>query len=336
MRCGITETIFAHRSRPELRMVRTRVFMCSDVHGSERCFRKFVNSAKFYNAQVLILGGDVTGKIVVPITKQPDDTYKCDYGGEQFILNSQEEVDKTVKDIRDSGYYPYFAEPNEVEELSVKPELVHQLFIKLMKESLQGWFKLAEERLKGTGVRCYVSPGNDDFFEIDETLNSSSYVVNPEEKVVDIDGEHEMITLGYANHTPWNSPREVDEEVLEQKIEKMASQVKNMKKAIFNLHVPPIDSLIDQAPKLDQKFKPVISGGTLVIISAGSTAVRKSIEKHQPLVGMHGHIHESRGAVKIGNTMCFNPGSEYNSGVLRGLLCDLENDQIKSYMLTSG
>ncbi|MBI3023257.1 MAG: metallophosphoesterase [Thaumarchaeota archaeon] len=318
-------------------MVRTRIFMCTDLHGSDRCFRKLTNAARLYEARVLVLGGDITGKVLVPVVRQPDGTYKCDYGGEHLVLKSNDELDKTINNIRDSGYYPYVTEPKEVEELSAKPELVHQLFIKLMKESLEGWLKLAEERLKSPlKIRLFISPGNDDYFEIDEVLNSSTFVINPEEKVVDIDGEHEMITLGYTNHTPWNSPREVDEEVLEQKIEKMASQVKDMKKAIFNLHVPPIDTLIDQAPKLDANFKPVVSGGTLVMISAGSSAVRSSIEKYQPLVGMHGHIHESRGTVKIGRTMCFNPGSEYNSGILRGLLCDLEGDSMKSYLLTSG
>jgi Icc-related predicted phosphoesterase len=245
-------------------------------------------------------------------------------------------VNETVKNIKDSGFYPHLTEPKEVEELSAKPELVHELFKKLMKESIEGWMKLAEERLKGTGIKCYVSPGNDDFFEIDEALDGATYVINPEEKTVFIDDEHEMITLGYANHTPWNSPREVDEDVLQQKIDRMTAQVKNMKTTLFNLHVPPINTVIDQAPKLDANLKPVISGGNIQMTSAGSTAVRASIEKYQPLAGIHGHIHESRGMVKIGQTMCFNPGSEYNSGILKGLLCDVEKDKVKSYMLTSG
>jgi len=223
-----------------------------------------------------------------------------------------------------------------VDELYSRSELIHLLFLKLMKETLRDWLKLAEERLRGTGISCYISPGNDDFFEIDEDLNSSSYVINPEEKVVYIDDEHEMITLGSTNHTPWNSPREVDEDVLQQKIDRMVSEVKDIKRSVFNIHVPPIDTLIDQAPKLDENFKPVISGGSLVMISAGSSAVRKSIERYQPLIAIHGHIHESRGMIKIGKTMCFNPGSEYSSGVLKGLLCDLEDNSIRSYMLTSG
>jgi len=317
-------------------LARSRLFFVTDVHGSDRCFRKFINAGKFYNVGVLVLGGDITGKMIVPVIRRPDGVYTCEYGGTQYTLRSQDQLNETVKAIKDSGFYPYTTNPQEFEELSAKPELVNRLFKKLMKESVEGWMKLAEERLKGTGISCYISPGNDDFFDIDEALNSATYVINPEEKVLQIDSEHEMITLGYTNHTPWNSPREVDEDVLQQKIDGMAAEVKEMKKALFNLHVPPIDTVIDQAPKLDSNLKPVISGGSIAMISAGSKAVRSSIERYQPLAGIHGHIHEARGVVKIGRTTCFNPGSEYNSGILKGLLLDVEKDQIKSYVLTSG
>jgi Icc-related predicted phosphoesterase len=317
-------------------LTKTRLFFVTDVHGSDRCFRKFVNAGKFYSANVLILGGDITGKMIVPLVAQPDGTRTCEYAGVDHTLRSQGEVEEMVKGIRDSGYYPYFAERSEMQELSARPDLIHQLFRKVMKESIAGWMKLADERLKGTGIRCYVSPGNDDFFDIDEVLDSAEYVVNPEEKVVEIDGEHEMITLGTTNHTPWKSPREVDEDVLRGKIEKMTSRVNDMRKCIFNIHVPPIDTPIDQAPKLDATLKPVMSTGGMILISAGSTAVRASIEEHQPLIGLHGHIHESKGIASIGRTQCFNPGSDYNSGVLKGLICDLEGEKIKSYMFVSG
>ena len=317
-------------------MAGTKVYFVTDVHGSERCFRKFVNAGKFYGVNVLVLGGDITGKMIVPFVKQADGTFMCNYGGEEITLKSQEETDKMIKKVKDSGYYPFLTDPKEIEELKASKVLVDNLFERLMKESVQQWVNLAEERLKGTGIMCYISPGNDDSFAIDEALDSSEYVVNPEEKVVDIGSGHEMITMGHTNHTPWKSPREVDESVLTEKIEKMASQVKNMKSAVFNLHVPPINTIIDQAPLLDATLKPVVSGGQILMTSAGSTAVRESIEKYQPLAGIHGHIHESRGIVKIGRTLCFNPGSEYNSGILRGLLCELEGDAVKRYVLTSG
>jgi Icc-related predicted phosphoesterase len=190
--------------------------------------------------------------------------------------------------------------------------------------------------LTGTGIKCFVSPGNDDFFEIDAVLSSGKHVADPEGRVVTIDGKHEMVTLGYANRTPWNSPREVDEGALQQKIDGLAEKVKRMEMAIFNLHVPPINTTIDQAPKLDENLKPIVSGGSPVMISAGSPAVRRSIERYQPLLGLHGHIHESRGMVKIGRTMCFNPGSEYGAGILDGVLCEIDGDAIQSYLLTAG
>ena len=36
------------------------IFFSSDVHGSEKCWMKFVNAAKFYGAQALVMGGDIT------------------------------------------------------------------------------------------------------------------------------------------------------------------------------------------------------------------------------------------------------------------------------------
>lgn len=314
----------------------TRLYFVTDVHGSDRCFRKFLNAGKFYNATVLVLGGDITGKMIIPIVRLQNGTFQSSYGGSELTLKSAEEVDSLAKSIRDSGYYPYVAEQKDVQELMANNESVHKLFKRLMVESIQKWMTLAEERLKGTDISCFISPGNDDIFEIDEVLNSSSYVINPEAKIVSIDGDHEMITLGYTNHTPWNSPREVDENVLESKIEAMASGLKDPSKAIWNIHVPPIDTPIDQAPKLDANLKPVITGGQMAMTSAGSIATRRSIEKYQPLVGIHGHIHESKGVVKIGRTTCFNPGSEYGEGVLKGLVCNLEDGKVRSFLLTSG
>jgi uncharacterized protein len=317
-------------------MTRTRIFFVTDVHGSDKCFRKFVNAGKFYNANVLINGGDIAAKLIVPFVKVSDGGYTCKYAGQEYTLKSKEKLDEMVKNIGDLGCYTYVVEPGELAEISASKERQDALFLQLMKESLERWMRLAEERLKGTGIKCYISPGNDDPFEIDEILNSSDYVVNPEEKVVTIDGEHEMLTLGTANRTPWDTPREADEDVLQQKIDKMATQVKEMKKAIFNFHVPPIDTVLDKAPKLDGNLKQVVSSGHVVMISAGSTAVRRSIEKYQPLMGLHGHIHESGGTTKIGRTMCFNPGSEYSSGRLTGFLGEVEGESIKSHQLISG
>jgi Icc-related predicted phosphoesterase len=69
---------------------------------------------------------------------------------------------------------------------------------------------------------------------------------------------------------------------------------------------------------------------------AGSTAVREAIEELQPLVGLHGHIHEGRGETKIGRTLCLNPGSVYSEGVLNGVLLTLADGQVRDYQFTQG
>jgi uncharacterized protein len=320
----------------ESERVKTKIFFVSDVHGSDRCFRKFVNAGKFYGVNVLILGGDVTGKAIVPMVRMADGMVRVGEGSANLTLKSQSEIEVVRKRVADAGNYPYAADSKEFEELASEPELVVGLFKRLMMERLRSWIALADDRLAGTEVKCYISPGNDDFFEIDEVLSSGRHVVNPEGTVVEVDGQHEMITLGYTNRTPWNTPREVDEDVLKKKIDAMAENVREMPDAIFNIHVPPVGTPIDQAPKLDKDLKPVVSGGEVLMASAGSSAVRDSIEKYQPLVGLHGHIHESRGMVKIGRTMCFNPGSEYGSGILKGVICELDGSVVRSYLLTSG
>jgi Icc-related predicted phosphoesterase len=317
-------------------VAKSRVYFITDVHGSNRCFKKFLNAASFYKADVIVLGGDITGKVMIPIIEQGDGTFRCSYQGTDLILRSKEEVEELEKKAADSGSYTAQVSPPEFKELEANPAKVTELFRELMVDRLREWIALAEQRLGKTPVKCYISPGNDDVFDVDTILSSSSYVLNPEGRVVDIDGQHEMITLGYTNHTPWHSPREVDEDILAQKISAMTDNVRDMKSAIFNIHVPPIDTLIDQAPQIDQNLKIVLKAGTVQIISAGSSACRAAIKKYQPMLGLHGHIHESRGVVKIGRTLCANPGSEYGEGILRGFLCEIDGEKIKSYLLTSG
>jgi uncharacterized protein len=316
-------------------VARSRIYFVTDVHGSSRCFRKFLNAAKFYKADVLILGGDITGKVMTPIV-EIDGKFSCTYQGAGLEMSNGDEVEAFRKKAAESGTYTHLVSQSEFRELEADPGKVKDLFKQLMVERVREWVSLAEERLGKTSVKCFISPGNDDISEIDPALSSSTYVVNPEERVVEVDGEHEMITLGTTNHTPWNSPREVDEDVLAKKISDMADQVRTMKSSIFNIHVPPIDTPIDKAPRVDESLKIVVKAGNVEMISAGSTACRAAITKYQPMLGLHGHIHESRGVVKLGRTMCANPGSEYTEGILRGFLADLEGDKVKSHLLTSG
>ena len=313
----------------------TRLFFVTDVHGSDRCFRKFLNAAKVYKADALILGGDITGKMLVPIVEQGDGSYALTLFGESRRIGKSQ-LEETQKSIADAGQYYYVTNPSEIEELNSSQAKMEKVFNDRIIETLRSWLNLAEERLSGTEVKCYISPGNDDKLEIDGLLVDSGHIVNPENRIVHLDGGYEMITLGTANHTPWNSPREVTEEELGAMIERLASGLARPETSVFNLHVPPADTELDKAPAVDAEFRYVKDGLTVKMIHAGSTAVKASIERHQPLLGLHGHIHESRGFVKIGRTLCLNPGSEYADGILRGALVNLEKDRVKTFILTSG
>jgi Icc-related predicted phosphoesterase len=317
-------------------MARSKIFFATDVHGSERTFLKFVGAAKFYDVKTLILAGDLTGKMIVPIVSQQDGTHRCTFLGSDVVVKNEKELTDLEKNIRHNGLYPFRTNEDGVKALSEDPRKVDQLFSQLMVESVRRWIKLAEERLKPLGVRCYISPGNDDRFDIDSALGSSDFVLNPEEKIIELDG-YEMVTVGYSNITPFDSPRELNEDKLYDRIENLVSHVGNSQNSIFNFHCPPFNTKIDQAPQLDKDLRPIVSPvGGFEMVPVGSVAVRKIIEKHQPLLGLHGHVHESSGVERIGRTLCINPGSQYADGILRGALVTLKDGKVENYLLTRG
>ena len=313
-----------------------RIFFTSDLHGSEKCYKKFINAARIYKANVLVVGGDLTGKRIVPIVKQADKTYKMRFLGEDLLLKNEGELEKAKKQIKSVGYYVHVADESEIQALREDEEKLQERFAESMTETIANWVRFAEEKLKGSGVKVYMMPGNDDDYSIDPLLEGHDAVVNPNDKIVLIN-DHEMLSLGYANMTPWRCPRDITEDELASKIEGLASKVSRMDRAIFNIHVPPYKTTIDLAPELDEKLRPKAAGGGGVIMgNVGSTAVRNAIEKHQPLLGLHGHIHDSKGMCRIARTLCLNPGSEYIDGVLRGVIVDLDENKVRDYLFTSG
>ena len=312
-----------------------RLYFTTDIHGSDICFRKFINSAKFYKAEVLILGGDITGKLIMPLVSDSSGNYVFNWHGEEHRVSGTE-LANAQKQLRNAGYYTATLTPEEVALLNTDQSYVEELFSRLACESITRWMALAEERLSGTGVECYISPGNDDPLAIDTILNQGGLVVNPEERVVTLRGEWEMISFGTTNITPWNSPREIPEDLLEDRLDALAKQVKNQAKAIYNIHVPPYNNSIDRAPKLDRNLKPIVIPGGVEMAHVGSTAVSNVIKRYQPMLALHGHIHESRGNVKVGRTLCINPGSEYGEGVLRGVLVQVGKKGVEDFLLTSG
>lgn len=312
-----------------------RIFFASDIHGSERCFRKFLNAAKVYQVDALLMGGDITGKLIVPIVETGGGWCNFEWLGTSYTLQA-DALAEHIRQIRMSGAYAYLTNPDEMRQLEENPLQVKDVFRRTLKASLSEWLALAEERLSGSGIECYITPGNDDDLALDEAFIGQNAVCNPEGKIVHIRGEIEMISTGYSNITPWNSPREMEEDALYAIIQSMAQGLTNPQRAIFNFHCPPRDVGLDIAARLDKSLKPIAGIGGVAMGPVGSSAVLKAIQTYHPMLGLHGHVHESRGVVRVGKTLCVNPGSEYTEGILRGCLVLIDKKGVRDYLLTSG
>jgi Icc-related predicted phosphoesterase len=305
------------------------LYYASDIHGSDLLWRKFLGASAFYGADAAVLGGDLLGKAIVPIERRGNGTYRLTFLGAERVIK-EDELAETESSIRFNGFYPWVAAAEEIERRRTDQEAV---FEEVARQELRRWIELAEQRANGS--RPYVIAGNDDPWYVDDLLSSSGGIVFCDDRVVRV-GEHEMISLSYSNRTPWNSPRELDEEDLFAHLRALADRLERPETAIFNLHVPPYDSGLDRAPKLKRDLTPVYSAGKPVEIPVGSTAVRRLIEEVQPLLALHGHIHESRGETRIGRTLALNSGSEYNTGRLHGVVVRLGLDQAISHQFVVG
>jgi Icc-related predicted phosphoesterase len=319
-----------------LALSKTRLFFVTDIHGSDRLFLKFVNAGRVYKANVLVLGGDITGKTVTPIFDQGG-SWKAQYVGTWREARTENELSDLERNIRELGSYPYRTTETEWEKLRQNEASMENVFIQVMTASVRRWAQIAEERLKPTETKIIINTGNDDLAEAGDILAQSDYVIYPNERIIPIDDKHEMPSISFSNMTPWKCPGDLSEEELLSKLEKTTSSLTDPENSIFNFHCPPYDTQIDLAPKLDENLRPILTpGGEPDMGHAGSTSVRQMIQRLQPLAGLHGHIHESRGLSKIGRTPCFNPGSEYATGVLRGLILNLSDKKLDNYVFTEG
>ena len=308
-----------------------RIFFVTDIHGSNLCYRKFLNALKAYNVDVGILLGDLTGKVLIPLVEKSGGGWETTLMGSHTEVSTQEELEKLKKTIELMGYYWVHLNRDEFHSYKDNQQELDRLFNSLMVQRLKEWIALADERLKGTTYKVYMAPGNDDHFEVDQIIEDSAVIVNCNNRNVLV-GDHEMVTFSWANPTPWNTPREKPDEELEPMLEELVSKVKDKSNAIFNFHAPPYGFALDLAPELTKDLVQAADRK----IHVGSRAVAKMIEKYQPLIGLHGHIHESRGAQKIKRTLIVNPGSEYSECILKGALIVLEKGKVKDYVFTSG
>ncbi|HET8814706.1 MAG TPA: hypothetical protein VFM51_07090 [Solirubrobacterales bacterium] len=314
---------------------RTRLFYAGDVHGSRVCWKKFINAATHYPADVLVMGGDLCGKGLVPIVREGDGSYVARVIGERRVAHTAEELDLMQRAISTNGMYALIVDPDEAQVLAEDTARREEAFERALLDELRLWVELADERLAGTETRAYVIPGNDDPWSVDEVLDSGRSVVACDETVQRV-GPHELLSFGYSNRTPWQTPRELDEDEIYDRLEQLVVQLEEPSRAIFNIHVPPYESSLDIAYEVDEELRYVTKGGRPHEVPTGSSAVRQIIEESQPLLSLHGHIHESKGVAKIGRTVAINPGSDYGSGHLDGCLIHLEPDRVVNHYLVSG
>jgi len=313
----------------------TKVFFATDIHGSETCWRKFLNSGKHYEANIMILGGDMTGKALVPIVEEGKGRWHATLLENRRDFESEDEVKEFEDSVKRRGYYPFRTDPDRMSELESDEDLREKLFHKEMLGTVERWMQMADEKLEGTGIECFVSPGNDDQFEVDEIISSAKRVQLAEGKVVEF-GDFQMISTGWSNRTPWDTYREEDEDDLAERLRKMTSQVTaSPENTIYNFHCPPYGTGLDDAPEIDENMRPKHGGRSLIPV--GSKAVREAIEEGQPTLALHGHIHEAKGNTRIGNTLCINPGSSYEQGQLLGAVVNLDGGKkVKRFVLTTG
>ena len=96
---------------------RSRLYFVSDVHGSGKCFRKFLNGGPIYQADAMVLGGDLAGKAIQAITRAPGGRFKFDFRGASYDLEDGDELRAVEQLVGDHGYYPYREEPGELTEM---------------------------------------------------------------------------------------------------------------------------------------------------------------------------------------------------------------------------
>jgi Icc-related predicted phosphoesterase len=313
-----------------------RLYYASDIHGSEKLWRKFLNAASFYEVDVLIMGGDLTGKVMVPLVERKPGVWFAHVFGKDQQVQGEQSAAELERRIRFNGFYPIRCDEDAYARLQSDEAHRDTVFKGLMRAELERWMEIAAEKLRNSGVRCFVMPGNDDEWDIDDVLESApAPIESVEGRVTSFDGI-EMISSAWTNPTPWDSPRELPEDELLDHLEKLVARLDGRAPAIFNLHCPPYDSGLDVAPELTPDLRIVTEGGEPKLIPVGSTAVRTLVERHRPLLALHGHIHESRAAATIGSTLCINPGSAYGDGVLDGVTVDINGGRVTSYQLVSG
>ena len=236
----------------------TRIFYATDVHGSERTWRKFLNAGSFYGADILVMGGDVMGKLTIPIIRETGGRHRATIGGRVEHLETAADVEAAKERIGFLGMYHTTMDEDEYLAMQGDAGAIERLFVQLATERLVRWIDLAESKLAGTGIRCYATGGNDDVPEVMAAMDrpDTRAFVACEDRVVPIDDEHVMVSMPYVNPTPWHTPREAPEAELASRIDAAAGNLSDYGQAIFNFHAPP--RIRRSTPALSSTGRPIL------------------------------------------------------------------------------
>ncbi len=316
-------------------MKMTRILYGSDFHGSEAVYRKFLASGLQYKVNALMVGGDVTGKAMVPVIHQGGGRYTGHLFGADKTASTPDELEALKKSISNVGFYPIVLEKDEAAELEADPARMGARFEQEMCNRVRDWMKLAEEKLVPQNITLYFMAGNDDLYSIDKVVDEFKHIRNPDMKCFEMEGGYNVVGLSNANMTPWRCARDVEEPELAAKLDTLAGLIQKPERTIAIIHVPPFNSGLDTCPDLDKNLKIITQGGQVVMKPAGSPAVKAFIEKVQPMLTLHGHIHESPGHVRNGRTLMINAGSEYAEGIMKAAIVNLEDGKVKGHLLVS-
>jgi len=316
-------------------MTLTRILYGSDFHGSDAVYRKFLAAGIQYKANVLMVGGDVTGKAMIPVIHQGGGRYEAELFGEAKQAATPDELKQLQKSVSQVGFYPIVLEKDEATDLENDPSKMGARFEHEMCQRVREWMELAEEKLVPLSIQLYFMAGNDDLASVDSVVEEFKAIRNPDMRHFDMEGGYEVVGLSNANLTPWLCARDVAEDVLTDRLDQLGGMIRNPEHTIAILHVPPYGTGLDTCPELDKNLKIITQGGQVVMKSAGSPAVKAFIDRVQPMLSLHGHIHESPGHVRNGRTLMINAGSEYAEGIMKAAIINLENGRVKGHMLIS-
>jgi len=314
-----------------------RIFFVSDLHGSEVCFRKFLNSAPIYRPDLLVYGGDIMGKLLQPVFRQDDGRFRWYPAGGRVEEFSADQLPQVERRIADQGRYSLVTTPPEWQRRQADREGLEKFCREIGKERVRGWLGLVEERLLPKKIPIVMNVGNDDTDGVLEILRheAPTNLLVPEGQVVRC-GPYEIYGCGYANMTPWHCPRDLEEPDLGQFLQRTSTEIDTPGRTILDIHAPPVNTSLDLAPELDANLKPKTVSGQMLMSHVGSPSVRALVESVQPVVSLHGHIHESMGVDRIGKTPVYNPGSVYFSGSLQGLILNLDGDRVVDHLFVTG